>query len=397
MAVLLALLASAVGCDALLTDPAAQGRIRIVALDRHGTPLPGIRAELFLGYRRMGYLTTDGSGVADYREVPEGNYGVYMVLPPEYAGWDEIRGGSRDDFRAGIVVRPGLDTTLHFEFLRRGIGSVVVWAIDQDSLAVPDREVTLYSPRGVLGFDTTDASGRAEFPSVAFGNYGVRSTAPDTFRAPGAALAVVRDGLVIDQGRRETVVLSMPRCRGSVDVRVVDEVGGPVADTPVILYRGPRVFRQGTTDATGWLTWTRVTCGEYGAALTPPPTYFSPWARDTAFVDGLTLADGQSIRVTLRALQCAGRIAVRVEEASGIGVAGATVSRYTGAGVGPQLTTDPSGAATFLKVPCGVHGVFVTPPEGYAGTWARDSQFVDDLTIRVGTVKSVTLRLTKRP
>ena len=302
---MLAVLASAVGCDALLTDPAAQGRIRIVALDRHGTPLPGIRAELFLGYRRMGYLATDRSGVADYREVPEGNYGVYMVLPPEYAGWDELRGGSRDDFRAGIVVRPGLDTTLHFEFLRRGIGSVVVWAIDQDSLAVPEREVILYSPRGVLGFDTTDASGRAEFRSVAFGNYGVRATAPDTFQTAGAVLEVVRDGLLIDQGRRETVVLSMPRCRGS--------------------------------------------------------------------------------------------IAVRVEDASGIGVAGAIVTRYTGAGVGPQLTTDPSGAATFLKVPCGVHGVFVTPPEGYAGTWARDSQFVDDLTIRVGTIKNVTLRLTKRP
>lgn len=297
----LALMLSA--CDALLTDPAPLGRIRIEARGRHGEPLPGITAQLYVGYRPMGYLVTDARGVVRYDDVPENLYGVYMRLPDAYAGWDEVAGLPRRDLVDGIRVRAGTDTTLRFEFLRRGPGSIVAYTVDDDSLPVGGREVTLYTARGIIARDTSDATGRAVFPDVPMGVYGTWAFAPESFAvAPGRSF-VYRDNLVIDRDHREVVTLLLPRCRASLIARVIDASEAPVPGAGVTLYRGDQTFRAATTDAAGEVRWTRIACGEYGVYVVPPSGYRAPWARDSAYVDRLSLTDLATATVTLRALR----------------------------------------------------------------------------------------------
>ncbi|MDQ8150909.1 MAG: hypothetical protein P3A30_04880 [Gemmatimonadota bacterium] len=290
------------GCDSLLSTPLASGRIRVEARDRRGEPLPGITAQLYVGYRPMGYLKTNGRGVVLYENVPEGLYGVYMRLPEPYVGWDEVAGLPRRDLVDGIAVGGGTDTTLRFEFLRRGTGTTIVWTVDEDSRPVGGRTVALYRASGIVAESVSDSTGRVAFTDVPMGIYGVASTAPPEFGAPSRAY-VFRDNLVMDGGHWEVVRLELPRCSGSLTPRVVDASNAPVPGASVTLYRGPQFFRTSMTDARGEVAWTRVDCGEYGVFVVPPAGYQSPYARDTAFVDGIRVTDLSSRTVTLRAFK----------------------------------------------------------------------------------------------
>jgi hypothetical protein len=291
------------GCDGLLTSPRPTGRIRIEARGRHGEPLPGITALLYVGYRPMGYLRTDARGTVRYDDIPENVYGVLMVLPDEYVGWDEVTTVPRRDLVDDIRVVAGTDTTLHFEFLRRGTGTVVAYAIDEDSLPVAGLLVTLYRSSGVVTQDTTDESGRVVFLNVPLGVYGVFTNAPPAFGVSGTRGLVYRDNLIIDKDHWEVVALPVPRCAGTLTTRVLDGADAPVAGARLTLYRGQQIFRTGTTDATGNLRWTRIFCGEYGVSVVPPAGYQTPFARDTSYVDQLAITDLSTTTVTLRAFR----------------------------------------------------------------------------------------------
>jgi hypothetical protein len=290
------------GCDALLSAPLPTGRIRIEARGRRGEPLPGITAQLYVGYRPMGYLKTDARGVVLYENVPEGLYGVYMRLPDSYAGWDEVAGRPRRDLIDGINIVAGTDTTLRFDFLQRGTGTTIVWTVDEDARPVPGRTVVLYRSSGVVAQSVSDSTGRAAFSDVPMGIYGVATTAPPEFDAPARSY-VYRDNLVMDGGHWEVVHLELPRCSGTLTPRVIDATNAPVPGASVTLYRGPQFFRTGVTDARGEVRWTRVDCGEYGVFVVPPAGYQSPYARDTAFVDGIRVTDQSTRTVTLRAFR----------------------------------------------------------------------------------------------
>lgn len=292
----------ATGCDRLLSTPLPTGRIRVEAHDRRGAPLPGITAQLYVGNRPMGYLRTDARGVVLYENVPEGLYGIYMRPPEVYAGWDEVAGLPRRDLIDGINIVAGTDTSLRFEFLRRGTGTTIVWTVDEDSRPVPGRSVVLYRGSGIVGEVRSDSTGRAAFADVPMGVYGVATTAPSEFGVPSRAF-VYRDNLVMDGGHWEVVRLELPRCSGTLSPRVVDAANAPVPGARVTLYRGPQFFRTAVTDARGEVVWTRIDCGEYGVFVVPPSGYQSPFARDTAFVDGILVTDLYERIVTLRAFR----------------------------------------------------------------------------------------------
>jgi hypothetical protein len=76
-----------------------------------------------------------------------------------------------------------------------------------------------------------------------------------------------------------------------------------VPGASVTLYRGPQFFRTAVTDARGEVVWTRIDCGEYGVFVVPPAGYQSPYARDTAFVDGIRVTDLSTRPVILRAFK----------------------------------------------------------------------------------------------
>lgn len=295
-------LVAAVACDGLLTDPAPIGTVQVVTRTRDRTPLPGVAAQLYTGQRPMGYATTDTAGRIVWRGVPEGGYGVYLSLPDSYATLGALTGAPGGDVADRIPVTPASDTTVVFTLLWKGPGAVDASVVDEDGIPLAGMPVGLYAPSGVVGERVSDANGRALFPVVPYGNYGVFAVPPDSFGVRGAPW-VVADGLLIDRGFVARPTLRLRRCTGGIVVTVRDGAGAPLPGFGVRRYAGARVWPAVLTGADGTVTIPRVICGEYGVYLEGQPGFTIPWARDTAFVDGIVVTQGVTRTATLRALR----------------------------------------------------------------------------------------------
>ena len=298
----LAAVALIAACDAVLTDPVPYGTVRAVARTRTGAPLPGVATALYTGQRPMGYGTTDGTGTVVFTRVPEGLYGVLLTLPDSYATIGALSGAPGGDVIDGVRLTPMADTTLTFTLLVKGNGRVEARVRDEAERPVADIPVGLYAPRGIVADARTDASGVARFEAVPYGNYGVFAIQPDSFGVPNAPW-VVQDGLLIDRGFVATPTLRLRRCQGRLAVTVRDESGGPLAGFTVRRFTTARVWPGVVSGADGVALLDGVICGEYGVYLESRPGYTVPWARDTAYVDGLRVTDGATRAATLRALR----------------------------------------------------------------------------------------------
>lgn len=301
-AALLAAAALVGACDSALTDPAPYGTIRAVARTRAGEPLPGVAAGLYTGQRPMGYGTTDSAGRIHFTRVPEGLYGVLLTLPDSYTTIGALTGARGGDVIDGLRLAPTADTTLTFTLLAKGNGRVEARVLDESDRPVADIPVGLYAPRGIITEGRTDATGIARFETVPYGNYGVFAIQPDSFGVPSAPW-VVRDGLIIDRGFVATPTLHLRRCQGRIAVTVRDETGAPLAGFTVRRFTAARSWPGVLSGPDGSALLEGVICGEYGVYLESRPGYTVPWARDTAYVDGLRVTDGATRAATLRAIR----------------------------------------------------------------------------------------------
>ncbi len=292
--------AFAVACGELVTDPPLEGTLRVRALSRQGLPLPGIKAILYNGNRHFGYATTRADGSATFHRVPMGTYGIYMALPPDHVGFDEVGLGPRRDVAVPLHVRSGSDTTLNFSFLRRGEGAIAVTVVDSTAAPVQGLIVHLYNPTRVLTSVLTDPSGRVVFYGLPFGPYGLWIQPPDSLgvaRSP----AIVRDtGLFIDRDHVAQVRIVVPRCLGEARVLVLDQSSQPVVGYPVSLYTAVAVRTTLPTGTDGRARFPTLPCGGYGAFIIPSPGFSVDPSRGHGFDDGLTVTKNAFVQITLR-------------------------------------------------------------------------------------------------
>lgn len=289
-------------CDGVLTDPAPYGTVRVVARTRDGAALPGIGAELYTGPRPIGYGTTDTAGSIAWMLVPEGRYGVLLTLPDSYTTIGALSGAPGGDQVDDVPVAATSDTTLTFTLLRKGPGRVESQVVDEAGVPLAGMPVGLFSPRGIIAERRTDATGHATFADVPYGNYGVFTVPPDSFGVPNAAW-IVRDGLLVDRGYAATATLRMPRCTGRLVVTVRDQLNQPLPGFAVRRFTATRVWPAVATGADGIATISQVICGEYGVYVEAQAGFTVPWARDTAYVDGLAVTSGATRTAALRALR----------------------------------------------------------------------------------------------
>jgi hypothetical protein len=297
-ALCIALLASA--CGELVTDPPLQGTLRVRATSRQGAPLPGIQAILYNNTKHFGYAWTDADGNATFHRVSMGTYGIYMSLPAEHVGFDEVGLGPRNDVAVPLTVSSGSDTTLRFTFLRRGVGEIVVTVEDSTATPVHGLLVHLYNSNAVLHSVLTDASGQIVFDGLPFGAYGLWTQPPDSLGVHGSPPIVRDTGLFIDRGHVAQVKFVVPRCRGQVRVRVLDQALEPVIGYPVSLYTAVAVRATIPTGADGRAHFPDVPCGGYGAYVIAQPGFSVDPTLGNGFDDGLTVPNNGLVETTLR-------------------------------------------------------------------------------------------------
>ncbi len=388
----------AAGCDSLVTTPTPYTTVTVIAQRRDSSPVPGVPVTLYTGQRPMGYAITGADGRAIFDRVPKGPaYGVLAAAPAGWAFPQQLTGGAPDNHRDGFALVPDSGVTVHFTFLKVGPGTVSGRVTDETGAPLAAVHVALYSPAGILERAVTAVDGTVRFPDVPFGVYGLAIDRPRGFRDVGESAAVFRDGLLVEEGIVATATATLARCVGSVGLRVADPARGPAAGLLAYLYDATAVLDSARTGSDGRATFSSG-CGEFGVFLGGNPDWTITPGRGSQYVDGIVVHRGErrDVELAVRYNACRWQVTVRVTDAAGTLIPGASIESYDALG-NREVRSVPTGETTFSNLPCGLErGVRVISPEGWTVTPGRGSSFFDGLSGTDGQVVPVRFIL-RRP
>lgn len=372
------------GCDRLLTDPLRYGTVDVAVTRRNGEPVEGALLLLYTGPRPVQYARSGPDGTFRFTEVPFGGpYGVTLSPPAGYVFLESVIGGPSTSVVDNLTMNSDPIAPLRFTLLRDGPGSIIVLATEPAGTPVGGIEASLYDSKSVLQRAVTGLDGRVVFGDVPLGLHGVNFKRPSGFYDFGENPYVAIDGQLVESGTLDTIKLTLPRCQGEVQTRVVDENGHAVANIPVSLYTAARTIAETLTGADGSATFAKIDCGEYGVLLGRLIGYTATLTRGAGFVDGVRVthaAPRSTATLQVRTDICAIAIRARVRDGSGAPVPGATLRLYTSLGEYRSALTGADGTVTFDQLPCSVeYGVKVVPPSGYSVTTGAGSSYFDGI------------------
>lgn len=287
-----------------------------------------------------------------------------------------------------LVTKPSLYGTVTTQVLRR------------DSTPIPGAQVVLYTGQRPIGYATTDNNGAYKFIDVPDGVYGVRVTPPPGYLSAaeivgGGDTAVVRDALEMpERGNLLVRFRLLKRGPGTVSAYVENVDRQPMQGIRVVLYQSTGSVAEGVTNAEGFYKFGSVPLGNYGVFASRPPAFTDSAENPLPARDGFIVDDGSSATATFQFARCIGTLDVRVRDNTNTAVPGSLLTFYGSFGVQDSvLGADASRRIT--DVPCGIYGVRVRPPAGYAANEGRGTTFQDGISIHRGTAADVTLRLTR--
>jgi len=302
IAVACALLLAAAGCDSLLTRPSLYNSVDVIVTQRNGDPIPGASLVLYTGQRPMGYATTGADGRYRFERVPQGFYGVLATPPDGYELIEHLVGAPPSDFVDGLVVARDSLSAVRFTFLKRGPGSVRARVVGVGGAPLAGILTVLYSPARRLDSAATDSSGLVTFANVPFGAYGLVLTRPPLYRSfqrEDDSLYAYRDGIVVDDGSRDSVRFALARCAGQVRFHVKDQRGAAVAGAQAGLYTVAAVLGNAFTGADGVGSFPDQPCATpMGLFVYPPVGYTVAPGRGSQYIDGFTLTANQTLDLT---------------------------------------------------------------------------------------------------
>lgn len=384
----LALLGSA--CDSLVSKPSLYGSLQVRVTRRDSTPVPGAALQLYTGQRPMVYAATDAGGSFTFADVPEGVYGVRATPPPGYVGIESLIGGAESAVHDQIEMTGGTVARVSFRFLKEGTGSLGAIVRDASGAGVPQIPLTLYTPNGAFARATTDANGRAEFPGVPLGNYGMVAVRPAIYLDSAEAPLPHVDGFIVDAGSRDSATFQFARCAGSIDVSVRDSTGAGVPGAALFLYTAT-VLDTSTLGTTPSHVFGPLQCGQYGVRVSVPVGWTAREAPGVAYRDGLYVHRNAALATTLTVTKIGrGTISVKVTDDVGLQLEHVRVVLYTGSGVLQDVTTDAAGFATFSNLLVNSqYGVRVVPRAGYTVREASGSSFFDGVALTNGVTRSL--------
>lgn len=306
LALLAACLLTTVGaCDNWLTKPSLYNTVSVIATQRNGTPISGVDLVLYTGQRPMGYAKTGADGRYTFTRVPQGLYGMHANAPTGYDAVDRwITNQAPTTHVDDLRVSGDTLSSLRFTFLKEGPGTIAVRTLNPDGTPIAGAQVIAYEPQRQNGTTTTDATGTATFPALPYGVHGVVVVRPLLYRdytGRNDSLYVYRDNLIVDDGSRDTVVVRLQRCSGSVRALVIDESGAPVPRATATFYTATQELGVAVTGADGRVAFSQAPCAtQLGVFITPAPGYTVAEGRGSQFIDGFTATNGSTTEFTFR-------------------------------------------------------------------------------------------------
>jgi hypothetical protein len=390
--------ATAWGCDSLLTRPSLYGTVHVSVARRNGDPIPGAGLTLYTGQRPMGYAATDSAGVYDFVDVPEGGvYGVLAYPPAGYVRLEELVGGAATDVAQNLVPVAGQSVGVHFSFFKKGLGTLVAQVTEPSGTPIANIPLTLYTGLGPLRAAVTAADGQFTFDALPLGNYGVFATTPAAYLDSAEKALANLDAILIEDGSRETAAFRFTPCNGTIAVTVRDDAGLPVPGAQITLYDATRVLDQSPTNTDGTRLYQKLGCAVYGVRVRPPPGWLAPEARGVSYTDALWIHRGGSLAAVLTLQTCQATLRLRVEDQAGVPVPNARVVIYTADSLYRDVNTPANGQIVAEKLPCDrEYGTRVVPPDGFTVAEAFGSSYYDGIRFTNGAIVDRVFRLTRR-
>lgn len=265
------------------------GKVSAYVEDADRKAMPGIRVVLYSSKGSVEEGVTNQSGLFQFAAVPLGNYGVFALRPAAYVDSAENPLPSRD----GFVVDEGSTGTATFQFARC-VGTLDVRVRDNTGAPVPGTLLTFYGAFGVQD-SVLGAQAERHVSDLACGQYGVRIRPPVGWTANEGRGTTFQDNISIHRGTAANVTLNVTRIgRGTVRVRVVDDLGAPVENVRTVLYTGQGLVRDVVTGPDGSVSMADLLINaEYGVRVVPRAGYSAPDVSGSTFNDGIKLIDGE--------------------------------------------------------------------------------------------------------
>ncbi len=302
--VVLAAVTLLAGCDNWLSRPSLYNTVRVVVTQRNGDPIDSVPLVLYTGQRPMGYGITGASGTYEFNRVPQGFYGVRATPPAGYDLVEHLVGGTPTDFQDHLIVAKDTLSPVHFTLLKIGPGTVVARVADAGGAPLSGVRAVLYSPTRQIDSALTDASGIATFKAVPFGAYGVSITRPvlyQSYARPQDSLYAFHDGLVVDDGSRDSVSFPLQRCSARIRFHVTDQNGNPVYLAMAAIYTSTAVVEYDNTDPSGAGVSSPLPCATgFGVQIYPAGGYSIAHGRGIDVFDGIFLSNGQTLDLNFK-------------------------------------------------------------------------------------------------
>ena len=277
---------------------AGPGAVFVLAQDTAGRPVSGIQTSLYNANAVLQRGITGSDGRVTFIDVPLGTYGVNLRRLRGYYDFGE------DPFLAidKQVIESGTADTIKVT-LRRCQGAVRARVRDDKGKPVARIVARLYSGDGPYGDVLTDSLGIATFPTVDCGEYGVLLAPLFGYLSSLKRGEGFIDGIAVSRGApiaSPIFTLRTDNCGAAIRARAVDGAGTPVPGATIKLYTGVGDYRDGLTDANGFVVFDQLPCSaEYGVKVVPPAGYFVTAGRGTSFYDAIQ-PSGADVVFTLR-------------------------------------------------------------------------------------------------
>ena len=276
------------------------GTLVAQVVDQGRRPVPGAEVVLYRADSTLSRDMVQADGTRRYSALGCGDFGVRVVAPRGYVAVEQ-RGSA---FVDGLRLRRNGEARALLTVQRLPRATVRVVALDQDSRAVADARVVLYTGQGVARDLRTGADGVVTLDTILMTTpYGVRLVPPRGYSiGEGRGISFFDDVLLGDGDTRTLTFRPQRTGRGQLQVRVIDDADQPVRLARVTLYTATGIEREQVTGADGQATMGDViTEGEYGVRVLAPAGYSMANGPGQSYVDGVRLSNGETRTLTFRA------------------------------------------------------------------------------------------------